>query len=63
MKDFKSSTSRLARLFKKSRDAWKGHSADKQKKIRALKIKIRIIAHNWGQSHINLCSEPFLTNG
>ena len=41
MKKFKSSTSRLVRLFQNSRDNWKARSADKQKRIRALEIKVR----------------------
>jgi hypothetical protein len=41
MKKFKSSTSRLVRLFQLSRDNWKARSADKQKRIRTLEIKVR----------------------
>ncbi|MDM8559888.1 hypothetical protein QUF82_13725 [Thiotrichales bacterium HSG14] len=41
MKKFKSSASRLVRFFQKSRDNWKARSADKQKRIKALEIKVR----------------------
>jgi hypothetical protein len=39
--EFKSSTSRLARLFRASRDNWKEKALEKQKKLRALEIKVR----------------------
>lgn len=38
---YKSPVKRLARLFKKSRDSWKEKAAQKQKKLRALEIKVR----------------------
>ncbi len=41
MKEFKSPVSRLARLFKKSRDNWKEKALKKQKKLRARDIKVR----------------------
>ncbi len=41
MKEFKSPVSRLARLFKKSRDNWKEKALNKQKKLRARDIKVR----------------------
>ena len=41
MKEFKSPVSRLARLFKKSRDNWKEKALKKQKKLRAIEIKVR----------------------
>lgn len=41
MQEFKSPVSRLARLFQKGRDSWKEKALDKQKKIRALEIKVR----------------------
>jgi hypothetical protein len=41
MKDYKSPVSRLARLFKKSRDGWKKRAKQKQKKVRALEVKVR----------------------
>lgn len=39
--EFKSPTSRLARLFRASRDNWKERALEKQKKLRASEIKIR----------------------
>jgi hypothetical protein len=41
MEQFKSPFSRLARLFKKSRDAWKQKALERQQKIRALEVRIR----------------------
>jgi hypothetical protein len=41
MEEFKSSDSRLARLFYQSRDKWKKKALQKQKKIRALEVKVR----------------------
>jgi chromosome segregation ATPase len=41
MKGFKSSESRLVRLFKNSREQWKQRAADKQKKLRAMEVKVR----------------------
>jgi len=41
MKGYKSPVSRLARLFKKSRDVWKERAIQKQKKVRELEIKVR----------------------
>ena len=41
MEGFKSSESRLARLFLKSREHWKQNAASKQKKLRALEVKVR----------------------
>ncbi|MGK7877720.1 MAG: hypothetical protein AB4426_31775 [Xenococcaceae cyanobacterium] len=41
MQEFKSYASRLARLFRTSRDQWKQRVAEKQKKLRALQIKVR----------------------
>lgn len=41
MQEFKSPSSRLARLFHKSRDKWKQRALEKQKKLRALEIKVR----------------------
>ncbi|MCC5611188.1 hypothetical protein LC612_31635 [Nostoc sp. CHAB 5834] len=39
--EFKSPTSRLARLFRAGRDNWKKKALEKQKKLRALEIKVR----------------------
>ena len=41
MEGYKSSTKKLVRLFKKSRDAWKEKAIQRQKKIKALGIKVR----------------------
>ena len=41
MQEFKSPVNRLARLFQKGRDNWKEKALEKQKKIRALEIKVR----------------------
>jgi hypothetical protein len=41
MQEFKSPSSRLARLFHKGRDNWKLRALEKQKKLRALEIKVR----------------------
>lgn len=49
MNEYKSPASRLARLFKRSRDSWKERSKAKQKKIRALETKVRDISRS--QSH------------
>ena len=49
MKDFKSSASRLARLFHASRDRWKQRAAEKQKKLRALEIKVRDLSESRDQ--------------
>jgi hypothetical protein len=39
--EFKSPTSRLARLFRAGRDNWKERALEKQKKLRASEIKVR----------------------
>ena len=41
MEGFKSSENRLVRLFLKSRERWKENSANKQRKIRSLEVKVR----------------------
>lgn len=41
MNNYKSSASRLARLFKRSRDNWKSRAKAKQEKIKALETKVR----------------------
>ena len=41
MQEFKSPSSRLAKLFYKGRDNWKQRALEKQKKLRALEIKVR----------------------
>lgn len=50
MENYKSSLSRLVRLFKKGRDVWKERAVEKQKRIKALEIKVRdlsISRDNW----------------
>ena len=44
MEGFKSSDKRLVRLFQKSRDQWKKRAAEKQKKMRAMEIKLRDVS-------------------
>jgi hypothetical protein len=41
MPEFKSPPSRLARLFRAGRDNWKEKALEKQKRLRALEIKVR----------------------
>lgn len=41
MSEFKSTPSRLARLFRTSRDKWKEKALEKQRKLRALEVKVR----------------------
>jgi hypothetical protein len=41
MEGFKSPDSRLVRLFQKSREQWRKRAAEKQKKMRAMEIRIR----------------------
>ena len=50
MQEFKSPVSRLARLFRNGRDNWKEKALEKQKKLRALEIKVRDLSasrENW----------------
>ena len=50
MKELKSSSSRLVRLFKQSRENWKETALERQQKLRALEIKIRdlfLSRENW----------------
>ena len=49
MKEFKSPVSRLARLFQKSRDNWKEKALSKQKRLRALEIKLRDLSASRAQ--------------
>lgn len=46
MEEFKSPTSRLARLFRKGRDNWKQRALEKQKKVRALEVKVRDLSNS-----------------
>ena len=50
MKEFKSSSSRLIRLFKQGRENWKKTAIERQHKLRALEIKVRDLSQsreNW----------------
>ena len=40
-KEFKCPPARLARLFRKSRDAWKQRAADKQRCLKKMRITVR----------------------
>ncbi|NMF86849.1 hypothetical protein [Nodosilinea sp. P-1105] len=60
MPEFKSSPSRLARLFRSSRDQWKERAAVKQKKLRALEIKVRDLSESrarWKDRAVQLKQE------
>lgn len=46
MEEFESPTSRLARLFRKGRDNWKQRALEKQKKVRALEVKVRDLSNS-----------------
>ena len=50
MEKLKSSSSRLIRLFKQSRENWKETALERQKQLRALEIKVRDLSlsrENW----------------
>lgn len=50
MKELKSSSSRLIRVFKQSRENWKETALERQQKLRALGIKVRDLSlsrENW----------------
>jgi len=60
MKGFKSPVSRLALLFRKSRDRWKERIIEKQKKIRYLEVKVRDLSKSrdkWKQEAKDLKQE------
>lgn len=60
MQEFKSSASRLARLFHNSREQWKQRAAAKQKKLRALEIKVRDLSESrkrWKERALTLEQE------
>ena len=44
MKGYKSSENRLVKLFKEGREKWKQRALSKQKKLRAMDIKVRDIS-------------------
>ena len=46
MKEFKSSPSRLIRLFKQGRENWKKIALERQQKLRALEIKVRDLSQS-----------------
>lgn len=46
MKNFKSPIYQLAQFFKKSRDQWRQRAIEKQKKIRALLVKVRDLSNS-----------------
>ena len=41
VQEFKCPPARLARLFRKSRDAWKQRAADKQRSLKKMRITVR----------------------
>lgn len=52
MKEYKSQSKRLIRLFRKSRENWKETALLRQKKLRFLEIKVRdllLSRENWKQ--------------
>lgn len=60
MQEFKSPVSRLARLFQKGRDSWREKALEKQKKVRALEIKVRDLTasrEHWKQRALAAESE------
>jgi len=40
-REYKSTASRLARVFRRSRDIWKRRAADKQRALKKLRIRVR----------------------
>ena len=44
MKGYKSSETRLVKIFKDGREKWKRRALSKQKKLRAMEIKVRDIS-------------------
>lgn len=63
---FKSPTSRLARLFRAGRDNWKEKALEKQKKLRALEIKVRDLSASreyWKNRAIAAEKGPSQENG
>lgn len=64
--EFKSPTSRLARLFRAGRDNWKEKALEKQKKLRALEIKVRDLSASreyWKNRAIAAEKGSYLENG
>ena len=44
--EFKSSPTRLVRLFRRSRDIWKQRAADKQRALKKLRITVRDLSES-----------------
>ncbi|MDZ8106340.1 MAG: hypothetical protein RM338_12065 [Nostoc sp. DedQUE12a] len=63
MQEFKSPSSRLARLFRKGRDNWKLRALEKQKKLRALEIKVRDLSasRDYWKNRAKIAEEKLLT--
>ena len=57
MKGYKSSENRLVYLFKEGREKWKERALSKQKKLRAMDIKVRDLAlsrEKWKEKAVQL---------
>ena len=57
MKGYKSSETRLVYLFKDGREKWKERALSKQKKLRAMEIKVRDISlsrEKWKEKALKL---------
>jgi hypothetical protein len=57
MKGYKSSETRLVYLFKDGREKWKERALSKQKKLRAMEIKVRDISlsrEKWKEKALEL---------
>ena len=57
MKGYKSSENRLVYLFKEGREKWKERALSKQKKLRAMDIKVRDLAlsrEKWKEKALQL---------
>ncbi|MGK7877771.1 MAG: hypothetical protein AB4426_32040 [Xenococcaceae cyanobacterium] len=57
MKGYKTADNRLANLFKVAREKWKKRALSKQKKLRALEIKVRDLSlsrERWKEKALEL---------
>ena len=57
MKGYKSSETRLVKIFKDGREKWKRRALSKQKKLRAMEIKVRDLSlsrENWKEKALEL---------
>jgi hypothetical protein len=70
MESFKSPASRLARLFKRSRNAWKTKALDRQQRLRAAQVRIRDLEKSrayWKERALTAeggaCASPQATPG